>query len=86
MTSGGDVSAQSIRRMTLPPIYGLGCYSYPDWMMAGVKATYWAVIGADKRADNNPNWAYNNVRNYKIHWCYLSTYILYKVLGGSNFL
>ena len=23
MTSGGDVSAQSIRRMTLPPIYGL---------------------------------------------------------------
>ena len=25
-------------------------------MMAGVKATYWAVIGADKRADNSPNW------------------------------
>ena len=23
MTSGGDVSAQSVRRMTLPPIYGL---------------------------------------------------------------
>ena len=33
MTSGGDVSAQSIRRMTLPPIYGLGLvffwYSFP---------------------------------------------------------
>ena len=26
-------------------------------MMARVKATYWAVIAADKRADNSPNWA-----------------------------
>ena len=26
--------------------------------MAGVKATHWAVIGADRRADNSPNWAY----------------------------
>ena len=24
-------------------------------MMAGVKATYWAVIGADNRAVNSPN-------------------------------
>ena len=27
-------------------------------MMAEVKAKYWAVIGADKRADNSPNWAF----------------------------
>ena len=27
-------------------------------MMAGVKATYWAVIGADKRADNSLNWTF----------------------------
>ena len=27
-------------------------------MMAGVEATYWAVIGADKRADNSPNWTF----------------------------
>ena len=26
-------------------------------MMVGVKAKYWAVIGADKHADNSPNWA-----------------------------
>ena len=26
-------------------------------MMAGVKATYWAVIGADKRVDNSTNCA-----------------------------
>ena len=37
-------------------IYLDECYSYSDWMMAGVKAKYWAVIGADKRADNSPNW------------------------------
>ena len=28
--------------------------SYPDWMMAGVNATYWAVIGADKSDFNSP--------------------------------
>ena len=29
-------------------------------MIAGVKAKYWAVIGADKRADSSPNWASEN--------------------------
>ena len=48
-------SARLSAPITVRHLSWYGCYSYPDWMMAGVKATYWAVIGADNRAVNSPN-------------------------------